>query len=202
MLFVSSASALTLPVAETTNTEAFTLANDAQTADIINFENIDGELLDVTSPINMLDTRAWPGSGGAAQVSDIKIQKAVYIDSLGPQYQGHVGVLVRVTGHGRDYATFDGKSVEYVQRTPFIISGTAYLYRVVIVNQEQKNSWLLDGRQRRSALFSMRDNPVELYEWARSYIGFGKTADELEVKCKYWEKVERYLQTEEATDSS
>ena len=125
MLFVSSASALTLPVAETTNTEAFTLANDAQTADIINFENIDGELLDVTSPINMLDTRAWPGSGGAAQVSDIKIQKAVYIDSLGPQYQGHVGVLVRVTGHGRDYATFDGKSVEYVQRTPFIISGTA-----------------------------------------------------------------------------
>lgn len=48
----------------------------------------------------------------------------------------------------------------------------------------------------------MRDNPVELYEWARSYIGFGKTADELEVKCKYWEKVERYLQTEEATDSS
>lgn len=47
----------------------------------------------------------------------------------------------------------------------------------------------------------MRDNPVELYEWARSYIGFGKTADELEVKSKYWEKVERYLQTEEVTDN-
>lgn len=76
-----------------------------------------------------------------------------------------------------------------------------YPVGVVIVNQEQKISWLLDGRQRRSALSSMRDNPVELYEWARSYIGFGITADELEVKNKYWEKVERYLQTEEATDN-
>lgn len=75
-----------------------------------------------------------------------------------------------------------------------------YPVGVVIVNQEQNTSWLLDGRQRRSALSSMRDNPVELYEWARPYIGFGKTADELEVKSKYWEKVERYLQTEEATD--
>ncbi len=75
-----------------------------------------------------------------------------------------------------------------------------YPVGVVIVNQEQKISWLLDGRQRRSALSSMRDNPVELYEWARSYIGFGKTADELEVKNEYWKKVERYLQTEEATE--
>ena len=66
-----------------------------------------------------------------------------------------------------------------------------YPVGVVIVNQEQKISWLLDGRQRRSALSTMRDNPVELYEWARSYIGFGKTADELEVKTKYWEKVEK-----------
>lgn len=77
-----------------------------------------------------------------------------------------------------------------------------YPVGVVIVNQEQKISWLLDGRQRRSALSTMRDNPVELYEWARSYIGFGKTADELEVKTKYWEKVERYLQTEEATEDN
>lgn len=75
-----------------------------------------------------------------------------------------------------------------------------YPVGVVIVNQEQKVSWLLDGRQRRTALSTMRDNPVELYEWARSYIGFGKTADELDVKTKYWGKVERYLQTEEAAE--
>ena len=75
-----------------------------------------------------------------------------------------------------------------------------YPVGVVIVNQEQKISWLLDGRQRRSALASMRDNPVELYEWARSYIGFSKTSDELEVKTKYWKNVERYLQTDDTDD--
>lgn len=124
MLFVSSTSALALPATETTNTDVFALADDAQTTDIINFANIDGELLDITAPTNMLDTRAWPGSGGAAQVSKIEIIKAGYINGLGAQYEGHIGVLVRVTGHGRDYASCDGKRVEYVQRKPFIISGT------------------------------------------------------------------------------
>lgn len=71
-----------------------------------------------------------------------------------------------------------------------------YPVGVVIVNKEQKVSWLLDGRQRRNALKIMRDNPVELYEWGRSYIGFAKTADELEVKKAYWDKVDKYLQTE------
>lgn len=72
-----------------------------------------------------------------------------------------------------------------------------YPVGVVIINQEQKVSWLLDGRQRRNALVSMRDNPVELYEWARNYIGFKKTADVLDVTNAYWDKVEKYLQTEE-----
>lgn len=72
-----------------------------------------------------------------------------------------------------------------------------YPVGVVIVNQDQKISWLLDGRQRRNALTIMRDNPVELYEWARTYINFAKKADELEVTKDYWEKVEKYLQTEE-----
>ena len=75
-----------------------------------------------------------------------------------------------------------------------------YPVGVVIINREQKSSWLLDGRQRRTALSIMRENPVELYEWAKSYLGFSKTADELEVTKRYWDKVERYLLTEESTD--
>lgn len=67
---------------------------------------------------------------------------------------------------------------------------------VVIVNKEQNTSWLLDGRQRRNALQSMRNNPLELYEWARNYIGFAKNADEFTVKQEYWDKVEKYLSTE------
>ena len=75
-----------------------------------------------------------------------------------------------------------------------------YPIGVVIVNQEQKVSWLLDGRQRRYALTIMRNNPVELYEWAKSYIGFTKTSTESEIKKFYWGKVEKYLQKEESSD--
>lgn len=72
-----------------------------------------------------------------------------------------------------------------------------YPVGVVIVNKEQKISWLLDGRQRRTTLQEMRNNPVKVYEWARSYIKFSKSADELEVTKLYWDKIEKYLQTEE-----
>lgn len=74
-----------------------------------------------------------------------------------------------------------------------------YPIGVVIVNKEQNVSWLLDGRQRRNALMAMRDNPVELYEWARNYLGFGKRDDELELQDVYWGKVEKYLQSEVKT---
>lgn len=77
-----------------------------------------------------------------------------------------------------------------------------YPVGVVIVNKEQNTSWLLDGRQRRNALQNMRNNPVELYEWARNYIGFAKNADEFTVKQAYWEKVEKYLSTEIHDDTS
>lgn len=72
-----------------------------------------------------------------------------------------------------------------------------YPVGVVIINQEQTVSWLLDGRQRRNALMLMRDNPVELYEWARSYIGFKKNEDIQDIANLYWDKVEKYLETEE-----
>lgn len=72
-----------------------------------------------------------------------------------------------------------------------------YPVGVVIVNKEQNVSWLLDGRQRRTALKEMRSNPVAVYEWARSYIGFKSNVDEFELTQNYWDKVERYLQTEE-----
>jgi hypothetical protein len=76
-----------------------------------------------------------------------------------------------------------------------------YPVGVVIVNKEQNLSWLLDGRQRRTALQNMRNNPVTLYEWARTYIGFAKNADEFTVKQKYWNKVEKYLLTEVNVDT-
>lgn len=74
-----------------------------------------------------------------------------------------------------------------------------YPVGVVIVNKEQNVSWLLDGRQRRNALKKMRDNPVEVYEWAKAYIGFLKNEDEGEIIRLYWNEVEKYLQTEDSS---
>lgn len=71
-----------------------------------------------------------------------------------------------------------------------------YPIGVVVINHEKDVDWLLDGRQRRNALKVMRENPVELYDWAKKYIGFNKTADVSDVSKAYWEKVEKYLQTE------
>lgn len=62
-------------------------------------------------------------------------------------------------------------------------------------------TWLLDGRQRRTALSLMRDNPVELYDWARSYIKFAKNADPAEVSGAYWEVIEKYLEQDSSDDS-
>lgn len=72
-----------------------------------------------------------------------------------------------------------------------------YPVGVVIVNKEQQASWLLDGRQRRTALKDMRDNPVAVYEWAKTYIGFSSGIDDFALINSYWDKIERYLQTEE-----
>lgn len=71
-----------------------------------------------------------------------------------------------------------------------------YPVGVVIVNQEKDIAWLLDGRQRRNALITMRNNPVQLYEWAKTYIGFKATADPLEIKALYWNKVDKYLESD------
>lgn len=75
-----------------------------------------------------------------------------------------------------------------------------YPVGVVILNQEKNVTWLLDGRQRRSAMKSMREDPVEVYQWAKSYIGFSPKADAEEVSRKYWEKIIRYLEKENEDD--
>ena len=75
-----------------------------------------------------------------------------------------------------------------------------YPVGVVIINDEGHTSWLLDGRQRRTALRELRANPDLVYEWARKYIKFKNTQDEKEVKDMYWEKIDAYLQQEEQED--
>jgi len=68
-----------------------------------------------------------------------------------------------------------------------------YPLGVVVLNDEHGTSWLLDGRQRRNALKSLRDNPDDVYDAARNYIKFSPSEPVDELKAKYWQKVGAYL---------
>ena len=72
-----------------------------------------------------------------------------------------------------------------------------YPVGVVIINDEGHSSWLLDGRQRRSALRDLRANPDLVYDWARKYIKFKSNQDIVELKNLFWDKIDAYLQQEE-----
>lgn len=71
-----------------------------------------------------------------------------------------------------------------------------YPVGVVIINDEGHTSWLLDGRQRRTALRDLRANPDLVYEWAVKYIKFKRNESEDKVKDLFWETVNEYLQHE------
>lgn len=77
-----------------------------------------------------------------------------------------------------------------------------YPVGVVIINKEKNASWLLDGRQRRNALKTMRENPVELYKWAVKYLKIKNTHDEIDIKKMFQSKVDAYLQTEDKEDEA
>lgn len=72
-----------------------------------------------------------------------------------------------------------------------------YPVGVVIINDEGHTSWLLDGRQRRTALKELRANPDLVYDWARKYIQFKPNEPEDQLKEKFWDRVDAYLQRED-----
>lgn len=73
-----------------------------------------------------------------------------------------------------------------------------YPIGVVIVNSQDGNDFLLDGRQRRNALKLMKDDPKSVYVWAKSFVGFSPNQDVEELKEKFWISIDEYLQHEAA----
>ncbi|MGN9163060.1 DUF262 domain-containing protein [Clostridium sulfidigenes] len=79
-----------------------------------------------------------------------------------------------------------------------------YPIGVVIINSCNKPDridWLLDGRQRRNALKLIKENPVELYHWAKKFANFNYTESEEELKKKFWSAIDVYLQNEFGSNS-
>lgn len=61
--------------------------------------------------------------------------------------------------------------------------------------------WLLDGRQRRNAMTKIWEDPEVIYSWAKKWIGFKNSDQPSEVREKFKEKLENYLERDEEDTS-
>lgn len=71
---------------------------------------------------------------------------------------------------------------------------------VCILNVETEKAkvskWLLDGRQRRNALTKMWEDPENIYEWAKKWVGFKASDQPADVEKQFWDKIDEYLEEE------
>lgn len=56
--------------------------------------------------------------------------------------------------------------------------------------------WLLDGRQRKNALSMMYDDPENIYNWAKKFIGFKNSDQPSEVEEKFYIKINEYIEAD------
>lgn len=63
-------------------------------------------------------------------------------------------------------------------------------------NKSRTVRWLLDGRQRKNALLMMYDDPENIYNWAKKFIGFKNSDQPSELEEKFWVKINEYIEAE------
>ena len=56
--------------------------------------------------------------------------------------------------------------------------------------------WLLDGRQRRNALIQMRDDPENIYNWAKHFIKFKNSDQPSELEEKFNTRINEYIEAD------
>ncbi|MCI6275706.1 MAG: DUF262 domain-containing protein [Clostridium sp.] len=56
--------------------------------------------------------------------------------------------------------------------------------------------WLLDGRQRKNALAMMYDDPENIYNWAKKFIGFNNSDQPSEIEEKFKKRISEYIEAD------
>lgn len=73
-----------------------------------------------------------------------------------------------------------------------------YPMGVTILSVEENNNktirWLLDGRQRKNALLQMYEDPENIYNWAKKFIGFKNNSQPDELEELFWNKINEYIE--------
>lgn len=70
----------------------------------------------------------------------------------------------------------------------------------VVIRKEGTQKWLLDGRQRWTALKEM-ENPETIWDWGRSIIGYNTRTTESELRALFKTEIRRYLDTDSIDDN-
>ncbi len=63
-------------------------------------------------------------------------------------------------------------------------------------NKGKTVRWLLDGRQRKNALTMMYDDPENIYNWAKRFIGFKNSDQPSELEEKFALKISEYIEAD------
>lgn len=63
-------------------------------------------------------------------------------------------------------------------------------------NKGKTVRWLLDGRQRKNALAMMYDDPENIYNWAKRFIGFKNSDQPSELEEKFTLKINEYIEAD------
>lgn len=63
-------------------------------------------------------------------------------------------------------------------------------------NKGKTVRWLLDGRQRKNALVMMYDDPENIYNWAKKFIGFKNSDQPSEIEEKFTSKINEYIEAD------
>lgn len=61
-------------------------------------------------------------------------------------------------------------------------------------NKNKTIRWLLDGRQRKNALSLIYEDPENIYNWGKKFIGFKNSDQPAELEEKFWEKIYQYIE--------
>ena len=73
-----------------------------------------------------------------------------------------------------------------------------YPIGVCILSVENNNNktvrWLLDGRQRKNALSLIYEDPENIYNWGKKFIGFKNSDQPSELEEKFWNKIYKYIE--------
>lgn len=99
-----------IPELAKTNEEGVTV-NVADNQEDLTFETAENE--EGISPL-------WlPGDGAAPQVTQIELVDYGWLEN------GNFGVIIQVYGYGSDYTTFAGRTISWIEKEPFVTSGTS-----------------------------------------------------------------------------